>query len=331
MTDTFCYETYCAQASIQPPWLYPCTLFLQVGGSHAYGLATESSDFDYRGVAVPYLDIYLNPFLSFEQHDTHTPVDLVVYEIRKFFRLAANCNPNIIEMLYADPSSYVKRPSKYERFAYRALENLLEHRDRFLSKRALKSFSGYAMGQLRRIKSHRKWLLSPPTEAPQRSDFGLPNETKLSRDLIGAIESSSPGNFSTDIMMLYAAEKQYLNAKTAYEQYQNWKKTRNPTRAALEATFGYDCKHAMHAVRLLRMAEELLRDGVILVKRPDREELLAIRNGAWPYDTLMSWAEETFVRIEERASTSTLPDHPNEEFLGHLCEDIIHEFNYGPL
>lgn len=331
MTTTFDYSQYCASSAVRPPWLYPCTLFLQVGGSQAYGLATETSDTDYRGIAIPYLDIYLNPFVKFEQHETHTPCDLVVYEIGKFFRLAAQCNPNIIEMLYADMASYVKRPEKHERHEYAAFSNLLENRYLFLSKRAVKSFSGYALGQIRRIKSHRKWLLDPPTAPPRRSDYGLPDESKMPPEILGAVAASDEKLFSGEIMTLYAAEKQYLNAKTQWEQYQNWKKTRNPKRSALEAQYGYDCKHAMHTVRLLRMAEELFRYGVINVKRPDREELLAIRNGAWSYERMMAWAEATDAKIIELAQASSLPDHPDEEALGHLCEDIIHEFNYGSL
>lgn len=52
-----------------------------------------------------------------------------------------------------------------------------------------------------------------------------------------------------------------------------------------------NCKHAMHLVRLLRMAEEILTDGVVNVKRPDAKELLEIRNGAWSYEELLSYSE----------------------------------------
>jgi len=45
----------------------------------------------------------------------------------------------------------------------------------------------------------------------------------------------------------------------------------------LEAKFGFDTKHAMHLIRLLRMAREILETGVVHVKRPDAEELSAIR------------------------------------------------------
>ncbi|AEZ66297.1 hypothetical protein phiTE_131 [Pectobacterium phage phiTE] len=38
-------------------------------------------------------------------------------------------------------------------------------------------------------------------------------------------------------------------------------KNRNAARHELEEKFGYDTKHAMHLVRLLRMSQEILETG----------------------------------------------------------------------
>lgn len=84
-----------------------------------------------------------------------------------------------------------------------------------------------------------------------------------------------------------------------WQQYWTWKRERNKTRSALEEEHGYDTKHAMHLVRLLRMGVEALRDGVILVKRPDAAELLSIRYGAWTYDDLVAYAEDMDKQVRE--------------------------------
>jgi len=76
-----------------------------------------------------------------------------------------------------------------------------------------------------------------------------------------------------------------------HDQYWTWKKNRNKSRSVLEEEFGYDTKHAMHLVRLLRMGEEVLTTGQIIVKRPDAAELLAIRNGSMTYEEIVEYAE----------------------------------------
>jgi hypothetical protein len=61
----------------------------------------------------------------------------------------------------------------------------------------------------------------------------------------------------------------------------------------------------MHLVRLLRMAEEVLSEGIVRVKRPDAQELLSIRDGAWTYEELVSYAEEVDNRIRNELYKST--------------------------
>jgi len=41
----------------------------------------------------------------------------------------------------------------------------------------------------------------------------------------------------------------------------------------------------------MRICREILSTGQVIVKRPDCDELLAIRDGAWQYERLLSWAE----------------------------------------
>lgn len=105
--------------------------------------------------------------------------------------------------------------------------------------------------------------------------------------------------------------------------FHTWKKNRNVTRSDLEVKFGMDTKHAMHVVRLLRTAEELLTTGEVLVKRPDAEELLAIRNGAWSYDEMMKFFEEKSRYIRnELYYKSTLPDEPNFELAAEVLIEL---------
>lgn len=118
-------------------------------------------------------------------------------------------------------------------------------------------------------------------------------------------------------------KEEYNVAKEKHKQYWTWKKNRNETRSELEEQFGYDTKHAMHLVRLLRMGVEALRDGVILVKRPDAQELLNIRNGAWTYEEVVQYAEEMDREVREVwYKKSDLQKKPNLKQVAGLLMDV---------
>ena len=295
-------------------------IYETVHGSRAYGLATPASDLDKKGVFVA-SPRELHGFRGGPEQ-VEPEKERVLYEIRKFFGLAIACNPTVIEILFTEPEDRLVVTEEGER--------LLANRERFLSKRARDSFGRYATAQLKRIETHRRWLLKPPEKKPERADFGLPDGRPLvTKDQRGAAEallekgtlaeSDIPPNFVDAL----AREKRFAAAMNEWEQFESWKKNRNPDRAALEAQFGYDAKHASHLIRLLRMAAEILERGRVIVRRPDADELRAIRAGSLTYDQLMEKTAELSARVESLAATSALPERPDDDALDALCAEIV--------
>ncbi|MEV5439094.1 nucleotidyltransferase domain-containing protein [Streptomyces sp. NPDC052682] len=79
-------------------------------------------------------------------------------------------------------------------------------------------------------------------------------------------------------------------------------------------------KHAMHLLRLLMTARDLLRTGTLTLDVGDRREpLLAVRRGEVPWPRVDSWMTRLAREAEEAASRSPLPDRPDrrrvEDFL----------------
>lgn len=305
------------------------TIFLTRHGSHAYGLNVPTSDEDFKGICVKPKECYFGFTRTFEQLEhmgsKSDGVDKVVYSLDKFARLAADCNPNIIEVLHVSDSSVLL----CDEFG----AELRAVRNEFLSKKAKFTFSGYAHAQLNRIKTHRSWLLNPPKQAPSRKDFHLPETTKVSQSELGAFEAAARSGIEIelpkDVLTLFSREKQYQAAKTHYDQYLNWVKTRNPARAELEAKFGYDTKHGMHLLRLQRMAKEILTDHVVYVDRRDRgdrDELLAVRFGNRSYDSLIEEAERLEAECEELYKTSTLRKEPDRVALDDMIIDMTERY-----
>lgn len=75
------------------------------------------------------------------------------------------------------------------------------------------------------------------------------------------------------------------------------------------------------------MCREILVDHKVIVKRPDAEELLAIRNGAWSYEKVIEFAETEDQLLNEVVKTCTLPKTPDMKFFDNLVREMILEFN----
>jgi predicted nucleotidyltransferase len=164
------------------PWLKNNVIFLTKHGSHAYGLNTLESDLDVKGILIPPLEYHIGFINSIEQIENKDPDDLVIFALKKFFQLAANCNPSVLEILFTDQEDRL--------FVHPVAQKLIDNKDLFLSKKCRFTFEGYAHSQLKRMILHRRYLTNPLTKKPERSDFNLPERTIIPKDQLEAAQSS---------------------------------------------------------------------------------------------------------------------------------------------
>ena len=108
-----------------------------------------------------------------------------------------------------------------------------------------------------------------------------------------------------------------------WESYQTWKTQRNPARAELEREHGYDTKHAMHLIRLMRMGLEVLEISDLRVRRDDAHELSAIRDGAMPFDELLAAATALQESMERAAEMAKLPSDVDHKGVDALLADVL--------
>lgn len=126
------------------PWIiYRCQV-----GSKAFGLASEDSDDDLRGIYLPPARLQwslrrLPEQLEFKAKER----DEVYWELEKFVRLALKANPNVLETLWTPLVLLADETAKELRAMRRA----------FLSKHVYKTYSGYVLSQFRRMaNAHKK-------------------------------------------------------------------------------------------------------------------------------------------------------------------------------
>lgn len=89
-------------------------------------------------------------------------------------------------------------------------------------------------------------------------------------------------------------------------------------RKAIVAEVGYDTKNAAHLLRLLRMACELFETGTLVVRRPDANDLRAIKRGERPLAQVKEEAEALFARGEQLVARSGLPPCVDRTYVGAL-------------
>lgn len=109
-------------------------------GSRAYGLDREASDLDRRGVFLPPARLHWSLYGVPEQIENQK-TDECYWELQKFMNLALKANPNVLECLY----------TPIVEFANPIAQDLLAHRERFLSKLVYQTYNGYVLSQFRKL------------------------------------------------------------------------------------------------------------------------------------------------------------------------------------
>lgn len=152
--------------ALPPKWLPNAVVYETIMGSMAYGVSSDTSDMDVYGFCIPPKDMIfphltgeipgfgqqVQRFEVFQQHHINDGdalggsgrlYDLTIFSIIKFFQLAMENNPNIIDSLFT-PVTCVLHSTAIG-------EMVREQRRLFLHKGAWHKFKGYAFSQMHKM------------------------------------------------------------------------------------------------------------------------------------------------------------------------------------
>ncbi|MDF2551411.1 MAG: nucleotidyltransferase [Chryseobacterium sp.] len=323
-------------------------LLESISGSRSFGLETENSDTDIRGVYyLPKEEFFGLNYIPQISNETN---DISYYEIGRFVELLQKNNPNILEIL-ASPDDCIQHKNP--------LMDLLKPED-FLSKLCKDTFAGYAISQIKKAKGLNKKILNP-IEKERKSilDFcyilenngslplkkwllkngktqekcGLVNidNTKgmfavfynesgdlhykgiIQNEEANQVSLSSIPKDEQSVAFMFCNLDAYSTYCKDYREYWKWVSERNDDRYNVNKSHGqnYDSKNMMHTIRLLQSCEQIFKTNSLNIRVENRDELLDIKAGNWSYDAVMKKAEELIQSIEYYHSVSTLPDFPD--------------------
>ena len=121
-------------------------LLLVIRGSHAYGTNVETSDTDYAGVFIQKMEDILG--FNYTEQINDDKNDIVLYEIKRFLDLLSSNNPNILEILNTPEDCIIYKDPIFD--------EILNNRDKFITKACKNSFAGYAIQQIKKAKGQNK-------------------------------------------------------------------------------------------------------------------------------------------------------------------------------
>ena len=111
-----------------------------VTGSRAYGLDTDDSDTDRRGVYLAPAELQWSLYGAPEQFEDNS-AQACYWELQKFIVMALKANPTILECLYSPLVEKITTSG----------DELLALRGSFLSQMVFQTFNGYALSQFKKI------------------------------------------------------------------------------------------------------------------------------------------------------------------------------------
>ncbi len=108
----------------------------------------------------------------------------------------------------------------------------------------------------------------------------------------------------------------------------NEKVNENPKRLEEFNKFGYSTKNASHLFRLMNMCFEILKEHKIYVMRPERQQLISIRNGEYTLKEIRDLVDKKNDLIEQAYVASTLRSAIDFNLANNLKVKILKQFLY---
>jgi RNA repair pathway DNA polymerase beta family protein len=304
-------------------------------GSQLYGTATPLSDLDYKAVYLPEVrDILLQRIsatvsLSRDKAagEKNLPgdVDHEIYSLQRYLELLAEGQTVALDMLFAPDWAMPRSPSPLWR-------EIQANTPRLLTRRA-SAFVRYCRQQANKygIKGSRAAVAREALAILTTAETTYGAAAKLAEaaaevtafaavaDHTALLDVPLPGDKLVRHLEVCGKRMPFTSSiKNAREIVQRLVEEYGQRALQAARNEGVDWKALSHAVRVGREALELFETGRISFPLPYAAEILSIKRGERPYEAVAETIEGLLVSVEAAATTSSLPEQPDQGFIDDL-------------
>ena len=289
-------------------------IYLSQYGSHLYGLNTENSDIDYRGIFVPHKreillkrdkdeinrEIELPVYADYdtanleEKHGQQVgtkKIDIKVFSIHKFIQLCSHGDTNALDLLFSINNTYVEHYGQVNGITF-----MYENRNSLINSGSMKAYTGYALSQAVKygVKGTRLKVLNELIVILNRCRYndnmqviGDPSVESVQKEIKHLIDnkyilvldkgSENKGGIQKYLSVLGTEHQFNLPISVVIQRLEAMRdKYAQRTKQAIEGT---DWKALSHALRCLYQLEELLTTGDIKYPLKERKYLKDVKMG----------------------------------------------------
>lgn len=314
-------------------------------GSHLYGLNTENSDKDYKGIYLPekrelLLGSYAKQISQSTGDDksknTKDDMDIEIFSLPYFIELACKGETVALDMLHAEN---LILPEKYtdNEWLSRIWVEIKSSRHKFYTK-DMKSYVGYARKQANKygIKGSRMAAvenvinyLTCGCTAEYRAKTKIRDEYRKlpTSEYVRLTEQDTKqgvlrfyevcGRSYQDTLTL---EQLLVHAQGVYDEYGERSKL-------AKFNEGIDFKAVSHALRASYQCLGILKDGDFEYPLPQTEFLLKVKTGQLNFvDEVQPELDSVIEEIEKLCLTSNLPQKVDRGYWDNFLLDVYEEY-----
>jgi predicted nucleotidyltransferase len=292
-------------------------IFLHVAGSKLYGTNLPSSDTDYRGIFIPslkdiivgnYLDHWTGDTSDRTKKNTADDIDITLWSIQKFVKLLSVGDTNAFDTLFAFGT--------HAQIYTHPLMSELFHKKIRLYPKSLRSFFGYALGQVRKYSVKGDRLHAVKELADNIHTLNSP-DLKI-KDVLDTLPKNEHLSVTSDDTATYykVLDKRFIVNITLGEFYDKLKETINSYGARAQQAKeqgSVDWKAMYHAFRVIEECKQLMLTGHINFPLDTADFLIKVRTQQIEADECFALLEQKFDEAQkiEISSKNLLADTNN--------------------